>query len=96
METGNGDAFPGEVYAVLPAGSETIVQVRRKGQIFNVRVMGEASFDIGERVWMRLPPRLYFLYARREPASMPGGNKDGSNRLAPFQEAMKASAAAWV
>jgi ABC-type sugar transport system ATPase subunit len=57
IETGeNGDAVPGEVYAVLPAGAETIVQVRREDRIFNVRVMGETSLDIGERVLLQFVP----------------------------------------
>ena len=49
-------AFAGEVYAALPAGSETIVQVRWEGRIFHVRVMGETSLDIGERVFLHFTP----------------------------------------
>jgi multiple sugar transport system ATP-binding protein len=60
-----GDTVPGEVYAVLPAGAETIVQVRREGRIFNVRVMGETSFDIGENLCMRFAPEAV-SYFRRE------------------------------
>ena len=53
IETGqNGDAVSGEAYAVLPAGSETILQVRREGRIFNVRVIGETSFEVGENLCM--------------------------------------------
>ena len=64
IETGeSGDAVSGEVYAVLPAGSETIVQVRREGRIINVRVMGETAFDVGETVCMQFVPEAvnYFL-----------------------------------
>ncbi len=63
IETREGDdGFPGEVYTVLPAGPETIVQVRREGRIFNVRAMGEPAIDIGEKVWMHLLPDsvIYF------------------------------------
>jgi multiple sugar transport system ATP-binding protein len=63
IETGeSGDAVSGEVYAVLPAGSETIVQVRREGRIFNVRVMGETSLDVGERVCMQFIPEAVIFF----------------------------------
>ena len=60
----SGDAVPGEAYAVLPAGSETIVQVRREGRIFNVRVMGETAFDVGEKVSMRFIPEAVSYFHR--------------------------------
>ncbi len=56
VEEENGGAVPGEVYAVLPAGSETIVQVRRKDTIFHVRVMGETVLDAGDRVFLSFSP----------------------------------------
>jgi multiple sugar transport system ATP-binding protein len=63
IETGeSGDAFPGEVYAVLPAGAETIVQVRREGRIFNIRVMGETSLDVEERVCMQFIPEAVIFF----------------------------------
>jgi multiple sugar transport system ATP-binding protein len=63
IETGeSGDAVSGEVYAVLPAGSETIVQVRRKGRILNVRLMGETSLDIGEKVSMHFVPETVIFF----------------------------------
>ena len=63
IETGeSGDAVPGEVYAVLPAGVETIVQVRREGRIFNIRVMGEISLDVGERVCMQFIPEAVIFF----------------------------------
>ncbi len=65
IETGeNGDAVPGEVYAARPAGSETIVQVRREGRIFNVRVMGETSFDVGEKLCMTFVPEAVSYFRR--------------------------------
>ncbi|MCE5264545.1 MAG: ABC transporter ATP-binding protein [Deltaproteobacteria bacterium] len=59
------DTFAGEAYAVLPSGSETILQVRREGRIFNVRVMGEIAFDVGEKVFMRFVPES-MCYFRRD------------------------------
>jgi len=65
IETGeNGDAVPGETYAVLPAGSETIVQVRREGRIFNVRVMGETTLDVGEKVSLWFVPEAVSYFRR--------------------------------
>ncbi|MBU0653236.1 MAG: ABC transporter ATP-binding protein [Proteobacteria bacterium] len=65
IETGeNGDAVSGEAYAVLPAGSETIVQIRREGRIFNVRVIGETSFDVGENLCMRFLPEAVSYFHR--------------------------------
>lgn len=55
-DEGEAGAVGGEVYAVLPAGSETILQVRREGRIFNIRVMGETSLDAGERVFLHFAP----------------------------------------
>ncbi|MHB8773025.1 MAG: ABC transporter ATP-binding protein [Syntrophales bacterium] len=57
-------AVSGEVYAVLPAGSETIVQVRREGRIINVRVMGETSFDVGQTIGMRFAPEAVCYFRR--------------------------------
>jgi multiple sugar transport system ATP-binding protein len=59
-----GAAVPGEVYAVLPAGAETIVQVRREGRVFNVRVMGDISLDVGERVCMHFLPEAAVFFHR--------------------------------
>ncbi len=62
-ENGN-ETVPGEAYAVLPAGSETIVQVRREGRIYNVRVMGETPLDVGERVYMQFVPEAVGYFHR--------------------------------
>jgi len=67
----SGDAVFGETYAVLPAGSETILQVRREGRIFNVRVMGETAFDVGDKVFMRFVPEAV-CYFRRDGGELIG------------------------
>jgi len=65
IETGEAEgAVPGEVYAVLPAGAETIVQVRREGRIFNVRVMGETTLDVGEKVSLWFVPEAVSYFRR--------------------------------
>jgi len=60
----SGGAARGDVYAVLPAGAETIIQVRREGRVFNVRVMGDASLEIGERVCMHFLPEAAVFFHR--------------------------------
>lgn len=60
------DGVPGEVYAVLPAGSETIVQVRRGGRIFHVRVMGETLLDVGDRVFLCFVPEAVSYFDQRQ------------------------------
>ncbi len=62
----NDGGVSGEVYAVLPAGSETIVQVRREGRIFHVRVMGEAPLDVGDRVFLRFVPEAVSYFDQRQ------------------------------
>jgi multiple sugar transport system ATP-binding protein len=58
-----GDAISAEVYAVLPAGAETIVQVRREGRIIHVRVMGETPFEVGNRIRLQfLPESVTFFH----------------------------------
>lgn len=72
IETGQeGGAVSGEAYAVLPAGSETILQVRREGRIFNVRVMGETAFDVGDKVFMRFVSEAV-CYFRRDGGELIG------------------------
>jgi ABC-type sugar transport system ATPase subunit len=74
VDEGHPEMVPGEAYAVLPAGSETILQVRREGRIFNVRVMGEIACDVGQRVCMQFVPEAV-SYFRREAGGRiePGG-----------------------
>jgi multiple sugar transport system ATP-binding protein len=66
------EAVPGEVYAVLPAGAETIVQVLRQGRIFHVRVMGETSLDIGDRVFLQFVPEAVSYFQQE------GGDRIGT------------------
>ena len=98
IETGeSGDAVPGEVYAVLPAGVETIVQVRREGRIFNIRVMGRLPSTSGERVCMQfIPEAVIFSMGRKATASIPAGMNMDAIRLENFRDAMKAAAVSLV
>lgn len=78
MTKENRNAVSGEVYAVLPAGAETIVQVRREGRIFHVRLMGETSLDIGERVLLQfVPEAVSYFHGEGESASIRSGNEYG-------------------
>jgi multiple sugar transport system ATP-binding protein len=58
------DSIPVEVYSVLPAGAEVILQVKKGTSIFNIRVMGEVSWDMGERVYLQFPFDSMIFYEK--------------------------------
>ena len=58
------DSIPAEVYSVLPAGAEVILQVKKGNAIFNIRVMGEVSWGMGERVYLQLPLDSMIFYEK--------------------------------
>ena len=55
-------SVPGEVYSLLPAGAETIVQVKRKDSIFNIRDVRELSLDIGTTVYLHFSEDSVLFY----------------------------------
>ena len=56
--------FAGEVYSLLPAGAEVILQVKRGGLIFNLRTMGEIFWKMGGTVHLQLPLESMIFYDR--------------------------------
>jgi multiple sugar transport system ATP-binding protein len=70
-----GEGLGGEVYSVLPAGAEVILQVKKGNLLFTIRVMGEVSFEMGEEVYLLFPPEAMVFYDR-----------EGGNLLYPFRE----------
>ena len=54
----------GEVYSVLPAGAEVIVQVKRGDLMFSVREIGEVSLEAGDLVYLRLAIESMIFYDR--------------------------------
>jgi multiple sugar transport system ATP-binding protein len=65
----------GEVYSVLPAGAEVILQVKKGNLLFTIRVMGEVSFEMGEKVYLQFPLESMVFY-----------DKEKGNLLYPSQE----------
>ena len=57
-----GEGLGGEVYSVLPAGAEVILQVKKGNLLFTIRVMGEVSFEMGEKVYLQFPPEAMVFY----------------------------------
>ena len=57
-----GEGLGGEVYSVLPAGAEVVLQVKKGTLLFTVRVMGEVSFEMGEKVDLQIPPEAMVFY----------------------------------
>jgi multiple sugar transport system ATP-binding protein len=58
------DTIPGEVYSVLPAGAEVILQIKKGNIIFNTREMGEVPWEMGDRVYLHLPFDSMIFYEK--------------------------------
>jgi len=56
----------GEVYSILPAGAEVILQVKKGNLLFTIRVMGEVSFEMGEKVFLQLPLEAMVFYDKEK------------------------------
>jgi multiple sugar transport system ATP-binding protein len=56
------ESMAGEVYSLLPAGAEVIIQAKKGNLIFNVRKMGEASWEMGEMVYLQFPVESIIFY----------------------------------
>ena len=54
----------GEVYSVLPAGAEVIVQVKSEEIMFNIREMGDVSLEAGDLVYLRPAIESMIFYNR--------------------------------
>jgi len=50
------------IYAILPAGSEVILQVRTGDFTLSIREMGETSLDVGDEVHLLFSPQSILLY----------------------------------
>jgi multiple sugar transport system ATP-binding protein len=61
-----GEGLGGEVYSVLPAGAEVILQVKKGNLLFTLRVTGEVSFEMGEKVYLLFPPEAMVFYDREK------------------------------
>jgi multiple sugar transport system ATP-binding protein len=61
-----GEGLGGEVYSVLPAGAEVILQVKKGSLLFTIRVMGEVPFEMGEKVDLQIPPEAMVFYDREK------------------------------
>jgi multiple sugar transport system ATP-binding protein len=72
------ESVGGEVYSVLPAGADVIIQVKKGKMILTVRETGEAPFDIGDRVYLRLPLESMIFYDKEKGNLLfPPSNPDG-------------------
>src|SRR5699024_3023230 len=52
----------GKVYSVLPAGSETFIQIEVGTKQLLVKVMGDADYEINTPVWITFPANKVNLY----------------------------------
>jgi multiple sugar transport system ATP-binding protein len=56
------NSVPGEIYAILPAGSEVILQVKRGDLTLSVREMGETSLEVGDRIHLLFSVESVLFY----------------------------------
>lgn len=51
-----------KVYSCMPAGSETIVQVEKDGEILMAKIMGQEEMLIDQKVWITIPQGKINVY----------------------------------
>ncbi len=56
---------PVEVYAVLPGGGETVIQVSLGEERWSVRTSGEADWEPGAVCGLSVPPQAFLVYDRQ-------------------------------
>jgi multiple sugar transport system ATP-binding protein len=66
LPPGEEGGLQGEVYSVLPAGAEVILQVKKGNLLFTIRVIGEVPWQMGEKVALRFPPESMVFYDREK------------------------------
>jgi multiple sugar transport system ATP-binding protein len=54
--------FSADVYSVLPAGAEVVIQVKSAGALFHIRRMGEVALDMEDKVHLELPFESMLFY----------------------------------
>ena len=60
------NSVPGEIYAILPAGSEVILQVKRGDLTLSVRQMGETSLEVGDRIHLLFSVESVLFYDQED------------------------------
>ena len=58
------DDITGEIYAVQPAGSETLLQVKVENEILLIKGIGLKSYDMGQKVGLRFSPEILTVYEK--------------------------------
>ena len=56
------DAVEFKVYAVLPAGPETLVEVRRQNRTLTIREARQIDLKMDQAVWLKIEPSVVNLY----------------------------------
>ncbi|WP_079912500.1 ABC transporter ATP-binding protein [Paenibacillus sp. 32352] len=56
-------AFPLSIYSVMPAGSETLIQLTTRGDnLLLAKVIGELDYPVGKTVWVTIPQEKVNVY----------------------------------
>ena len=60
------NSVPGEIYAILPAGSEVILQIKRGDLTLSVRQMGETSLEVGDQIHLLFSVESVLFYDQED------------------------------
>jgi len=66
-----------EVYSVLPAGPDIILQLKKEEAVFTARLMGESSFEVGETVYLQFSTDSILFYLEETGALVHSREEDG-------------------
>ncbi|MFC7680127.1 ABC transporter ATP-binding protein [Paenibacillus sp. GCM10028914] len=83
------DSIKCSVSSILPAGSETLVQLTFNGSTtVLVKYMGEMDYLVGSHVWITFPKEKVNVYDKVSQRLITGTNKNGSNESTRLTDAV--------
>jgi multiple sugar transport system ATP-binding protein len=60
------NSVPAEVYAILPAGADVILQVKRENLTLSIREIGEVSLEVGDQVHLLFSVESVLFYDQED------------------------------
>jgi multiple sugar transport system ATP-binding protein len=60
------NSVPAEIYAILPAGADVILQVKRENLTLSIREMGETSLEVGDQVHLLFSVESVLFYDQED------------------------------
>lgn len=65
------EGIKGRIYSVLPAGSETLIQISINETILLVKVIGDVDYPMGSEIWAKFSPHKMNLYDKKTEKIIP-------------------------